>query len=179
MTTVCTANPDPDDDDLEDWKVDSNPSLFNAPLRFVMCQGLPASGKTTYARRLVEEGYHLISSDQIREELTGDMTDQSWNAMIFNDIIPIRIVGAWASRREVVYDATSYCRDRRKDIIRQAKRCGYKVYVHVLRVPLEECLKRNEARERKVPEHVIQRMHDNWEDPSLDEGIDGIVEVKA
>jgi len=178
MSKVYTDNPDPDDDDLR-WVASPDHPMFSNSLRFILLQGLPASGKSTYASRLVREGYHLISSDQIREELTGDMTDQSYNAMIFNDIIPVRIVGAWASRREVVYDATSYCRARRADIIRQAKRCGYKVYIHVLKVPLEECLKRNAARERKVPEHVIQRMNENWEDPSLDEGIDGIVEVKT
>lgn len=177
MTAVCIANPD--DDDLTDWAVDPEHILLNNSLRFIMLQGLPASGKSTYARRLEQEGYLLISSDDIRVELTGDMTDQSKNHIIFNDIIPSRIVGAAASRRDVVYDATSYCRARRKDIIAQAKRCGYKVYVHLLMTPYEECLRRNQARERRVPEHVIDRMHDNWENPSLDEGIDGIMYIES
>jgi len=181
MSKVCTENPDPDrdDDDLNDWAIDPNHFLFSNSLRFIMLQGLPASGKSTYASRLVREGYHLISLDIIWGELPKDMDDEARMEMIFHDIVPIRIVGAWASRHEVVYDATNYSRIRRRAIIRQAKSCGYKVYAHVLHVSLEECLKRNAARERKVPEHVIERMNNEWEDPSLDEGIDGIVEVKA
>lgn len=180
MSKVCTDNPDPDrDDDDLNWVANPDHPMFSNSLRFIMLQGLPASGKSTYARRLTQEGYHLISLDTIWGELPKVVDDETRMEMIFHDIVPIRIVGAWASRHEVVYDATNYSRIRRRAIIRQAKRCGYKVYVHVLRVSLEECLKRNAARERKVPEHVIQRMHDNWEDPSLDEGIDGIVEVKV
>lgn len=37
--------------------------------KFIMLVGLPGSGKSTYAKKLEEEGYRIHSSDAIRKEL--------------------------------------------------------------------------------------------------------------
>ena len=54
--------------------------------KFIMLVGLPASGKSTYAERLKEKGYHIHSSDKIREELTGDVNSQDKNIDVFAEL---------------------------------------------------------------------------------------------
>ena len=53
---------------------------------FIMLVGLPASGKSTYAEKLRKDGYHIHSSDKIREELTGDVNSQDKNTDVFVEL---------------------------------------------------------------------------------------------
>jgi predicted kinase len=151
------------------------------PLRFIMLIGLPASGKSTYTKDFLaarlNENWYLLHPDSLRGELCGDVSDQSQNALIFNTIVPCRIVGCKVKGENILYDATNYGRKTRKGVIAQAKAQGYIVEAHVIRTPFEECVRRNAARERVVPLHVLERMRDGWMDPEEDEGIDVIYEV--
>ena len=55
-------------------------------VKFIMLCGIPAAGKSTYAKqlnRLSHNSYMILSSDKIREELLGSAEDQSNNALIF------------------------------------------------------------------------------------------------
>lgn len=144
-----------------------------------MLVGPCGSGKTTLSTKLLKELGHavLISPDALREDLTGDMNDQSKNGFIFNSLIPIRINGAHIQDKHIVYDATCYNRKNRKGIIEHAREQGYQIVVHIFRTPIEVCKARNAARERKVPDSVIDRQFENWQEPELSEGIDRIVEV--
>jgi predicted kinase len=148
------------------------------PLTLTLLVGCSGSGKSTYAATLLNPDTLIICPDSIRGELSGDENDQSWNGLIFSRIIPIRIHGAWIQRKHVVLDATNYCRKNRKGIIERAKECGYRVEAHVLRVPIEVCKARNAGRSRVVPESVIDNQFTRWQEPSLDEGIDEVREVK-
>lgn len=142
-----------------------------------------ASGKSTYAAKLLDkfkangELASVLCPDALREELTGNINDQSRNGFIFNQLVPIRINGAWARREHVVFDATSVSKKARKSIIGYARANGYEVEAHVFRVPIEVCKARNAARERRVPDSVIDRQFAQFQEPELSEGIDRIVEV--
>lgn len=48
--------------------------------------GLPASGKDYYIERNKEEDDVVVSSDEIREELFGDVNDQKHNGEVFNEM---------------------------------------------------------------------------------------------
>jgi predicted kinase len=52
---------------------------------------------------------------------------------------------------------------------------GYLVEAHIK----EECMKRNELRERKVPVFVIDRHFEQWQEPEFDEGFDQIINVMS
>lgn len=136
------------------------------------------SGKSTYGKKLTAEtGATLISSDDIRFELTGDMTDQSKNSFIFTKVIPERIKAAKAAGQDVIYDATNYNRKSRRDILILASTLGFNVIAHVMQTPFDECRRRNAARfERVVPEFVLDRMTSGWESP--DKNIEKIDEIK-
>lgn len=148
-------------------------------LTFHMLVGPCGAGKSTYSAKLLKELSHasLVCPDNIREELTGDVADQSKNGFIFNSVVPIRINGAHGQRKHVVYDATCYNRKNRKSIIEHAREQGYQIVAHIFRTPIEVCQARNAARDRKVPASVIERQFENWQEPELSEGIDRIVEV--
>lgn len=148
-------------------------------LTIVILVGASGSGKTTYANQLlasVRDSYHL-SPDECRLELTGDMSDQTRNGFIFNTLVPIRMNGAHARKLNIVFDATNPSKKARKEIIKHAKKLGYRVEAHVFRVPIEVCIARNEARTRVVPTEVIMRQFAQFQEPTLDEGLDAIVEV--
>jgi predicted kinase len=142
----------------------------------ILC-GLPSSGKSTWAASHIAANPEcaLICPDHLREQLTGDASDQSSNYYIFDTLVPQHIRANAGMRRDAVFDSTAYCRRNRRNIIKLAKENGYKVVARVFNLPFDECVRRNEARERVVPRHVLERMARNWEDPALDEGFDEIV----
>ncbi len=151
------------------------------PLTLFMTCGPVGSGKSTYVAALLGQKTlslsALISPDLLRLELSGDVSDQSKNGFIFDKLIPIRMTGARALHQCIVYDATNTTHKARKSIIEHAKYLGYQVEAHVFRVPIDVCKARNAARARVVPEFVIDRQFAQWQDPTLEEGIDRIVEV--
>jgi len=123
---------------------------------FVMI-GAPGSGKTTHARVLAETaGALVVSTDSIREELYGSE----------------EIQGDWAEIKRtlenkikanvgnpVILDATHYRSSYRREAINLLRRSGYDIVIGmIVDAPLEDCLARNSARDRKVPEHVIENM---------------------
>ena len=151
---------------------------------FLLC--CPSGGgKSTYAARLLDimtawqSPTVIICPDNLREELTGDINDQSRNHFIFTQLVPIRMNGAHSLGKHIIFDATNTSRKARKGIIEHAKFLGYKIEAHVFHVPIEVCKARNAGRSRVIPEFVIDRQFAQWHEPSLDEGVDRIVEAET
>lgn len=152
---------------------------------FILLQARPASGKSTYADKLVAQAVledvavTVVCPDQCRLHYCGDINDQSRNHWIFSVVCPALIRDAAAQGVSVIFDACSVTRKARAPLLELAKELGFRTEVHVLDVPLAECIRRNAARERSIPVEVIERMDRRWAAPSLDEGIDQIVIVSA
>jgi protein phosphatase len=142
--------------------------------QFYLLVGIPGSGKSTYAKRLAEEiETTLICPDDIRAELCGDITDQSRNHYIFSVVVPERIR---AAKGHIVYDATNYNVKNRRNILKLARSLDFETIVCVMTTSFQECLRRNAARQRVVPKHVMDRMIIGYEAPSMViEQIDKIV----
>lgn len=139
--------------------------------------GLPGSGKSTWAaKRMRSESQNLIwlSSDKLREEKLGTVTDQSNNELIFKYMFDLT-VEALREGKKVIYDATNISSKRRRTLLERI-RAEVKTETEALifALPFEECIKRNEGRERKVPYEVIDRMYKRFEVPTLQEGFDRI-----
>jgi len=146
---------------------------------FHMLVGIVGSGKSTLCKKLlVDKQATLVSSDDIRLEVCGNMTDQSKNGLIFTKIIPERIK-AGLKAGNVVYDATNYNRKSRREWLTLAKSLGARTVVHQMLTPFDECRRRNAARlERVVPDFVIDKMVAGWEAPDMNiEKIDEIILV--
>lgn len=149
------------------------------PILF-MFEGLSGCGKSYLAETLVarRNGEYkkpiTHSSDALREELYGDVNDQSHNGELFNELHK-RIKDDLRNGNDVIYDATNINKKRRKAFLSELTHIDcHKVCICVL-TPYEVCLQQNQNRERKVPDEVIRRMYLNWCPPSLDEGFDNIV----
>ena len=113
----------------------------------------------------------IISSDAIREEVLGDVNDQSHNQEVFN-IIEKRCREALKANKETILDATNLNRKRRINFIKTMPKC--KVEAVVFAIPFEECCKRNAARERVVPQEAMERMYRSFQPPHYAEGFDDI-----
>lgn len=120
--------------------------------------GLPGSGKSTFARQWVEYDPNcvIISTDTIRAELFGDETIQGdWN-LIQQEVLN-RVKVAVASGRSVIYDATNFKRSQRMDILQKFACVGAETWMGwYLKIPLDECCRRNEQRQRQVGKNIIE-----------------------
>ncbi len=138
---------------------------------YVMC-GVPGSGKSTYTSKLREKNVLVISTDEIRKELTGSEEDQSANAKVF-ELAYRRTKEALSSGKSVCFDATNTSARARADVLACAGENVRKICV-CMRTDKETCLYRNEHRSRKVPEEVILRMFQNFQKPTRKEGFNAI-----
>ena len=151
-------------------------------MNLIMLVGIVGSGKSTVAahmKNLYErngEPVVVVSSDAIREELLGDINDQTANGKVFEELR--RKVNNNIHRRHVIVDATNInVKSRRSilDVVRNVENC-HKVAM-IVTTPLAICKKQNATRSRVVPEHVIDRQVRQFEIPFYEEGFDEITLV--
>lgn len=120
--------------------------------------GVPGCGKSTYAKKMLDRGevqYH-ISSDSIREEVTGDAGDITQDKKVW-EILYARV--AYSLRYgNVVLDTTGLTPNARKEALNAAEQGVAKPWAVVLDVPHDVCRARNLKRDRVVPESVMDRM---------------------
>ena len=84
-----------------------------------MIVGLPASGKSTYAKELSEKyNANIHSSDVIREELSGDVNNQNINSKVFQTLHS-RIKEDLRNGKNCIYDATNINYKRRMAFLQE------------------------------------------------------------
>lgn len=143
----------------------------------IVLAGISSSGKSTYSLKAAEEWYaEVVSSDALRQELYGDVNDQSHNKTLFEDEIPFRLGNALA-RGNVIMDATSVSRWSRKHYVFIAHDLDCRVECHYITPNVERSIEWNDKRDRKVPINVIHRQAKQWETPRTDEGFDVVKEI--
>jgi predicted kinase len=134
--------------------------------------GIPGSGKSTIANQIPNAV--VISSDAIRKELYGSEEIQGDGKQVF-DLVYKRIGEELTKGHDVVFDATNRTPAARKAVFRfNAEHIA--IYVST---SLDDCLKRNAARERKVPEEVIYRMYNNIIFPRRAEGFRTVITIST
>lgn len=97
----------------------------------------------------------IISSDEIREELTGNYEDQEHNEEVFK-IFHDRIRKNLENKKNVIADATNITMKSRRAIMMKVN--GLDVYkiAYIIPKPFEQCKKDNLNREHPVPEFVLE-----------------------
>lgn len=143
----------------------------------VMC-GLPASGKSTYSQWLEESGvFKRVCPDLIRKAFYGDENIQGDGKRVFetayHDIKEYACLG-----ENVVFDATNTNAKRRKELVKEMRPYFGVIICKWFSTPLLTCKLRNAKRERQVPYEVIERMWENFQRPTLDEGFDLVEEIR-
>lgn len=147
------------------------------PKLIVLC-GLPASGKSTYAKELKYRIKNSIvfSSDAIRNELYGDENIQGDANEVFN-LMNTKVVQALKNGFTVIYDATNITRKSRASIISLCPKF-VKIECHIIWTSIQRCFGRDKNRNKTVSEKVIDRMVKRFQAPFYDEGIDEIKIVR-
>lgn len=123
--------------------------------RLVLLVGVPGSGKTTLSQKLIDQGYHCMNADSIRQELWGDPGDQRDPDTVFN-LFYERLEQAFAEGKDIVIDNTNINTRHRAPILQRAIKAGYQdIQLWILDVPLETCLTQNRGRPRAVPDEIV------------------------
>lgn len=144
------------------------------PKLFLMV-GLSASGKSAIAKGLAEDYKAVIvSSDVIREEICGNVSDQSKNEEVFK-IFHKRVRKYLHEKRNVIADATNITMKSRRAIINNVKKMDVEIVAYIVPKRIEECIRDNIDREHSVPEEVIYKQEKRFQIPFLEEGFDKII----
>lgn len=132
--------------------------------KLIILAGVPGSGKSTYIKKNLPKNSLVLSSDEIRLELFGEMNQEN-NDKVFA-LLHDRLEEGLKDEtvQTIVYDATNVTRKRRKSIYNQYKGKA-NIEVHMILVPLKTAQKQNKEREHKVPNYVIERMYMQLEPP--------------
>jgi predicted kinase len=140
--------------------------------KLILLIGIPGSGKTTLAKKLVDKNFKRICADEIRGELYGDQIVQGDSTQVFA-IFFERLRAMFAENSDVVVDNTNLYFKHRKPILDIATEYGYTdIQLWMLDIPVEICLKRNINRERNVPDETITNYYNelNRSRPKRSEG---------
>lgn len=146
--------------------------------RLYFTVGLPASGKSSYFEKIKEwhpDAVH-ISSDNIREEVFGDVNRQDKNTEVFK-IMEERTYEVLSREGVCYYDATNLSAKRRIAFLKNMKaRLKHRddiFFICLLFVPtIKECIERDKDRERTVGIDVIMKMVKQFQPPHKSEGWD-------
>lgn len=146
---------------------------------FVMMCGAPGSGKTTFAKKYVDEyeNWTRVAPDDIRRLTTGSAMDMSQDHEVFS-IVYDTIRDELEHGANVIYDATNCNAHYRRgmiDFVRKIEQTNMIVCL-VARTDIRTCFDRNESREDgcRVPDDVVERMYISLKNrmPSITEGFD-------
>jgi protein phosphatase len=122
----------------------------------VVLIGAAGAGKSTLARRLFEPG-EVLSSDGLREALSGDPADQRATRTAFA-ILHREVRARLANGRLAVVDATNVTAPARASLRRLAGRAGVPAIAILLSSPAVDVHARNAGRSgRVVPVEVVDR----------------------
>lgn len=130
--------------------------------KVIIIQGLPASGKTFYAKELVtSQGYKRINKDDIRSMLDCN----EWNRENEKLVVEVRdaiLDLSLNSGFNVVVDDTNFATKHINRIKEIAKLHNADIEIKKMDTSLKECLKRDMHRERGVGQKVIMSMYNKY-----------------
>ena len=145
---------------------------MNKPTLWVMV-GLSGSGKSSVAKEIAENNPNtiIVSSDIIREELTGDYGNQGKNEEVFK-IFHKRIREALENNINVIADATNITMRSRRTIIENVKGIDCRKIAYLTPKPFDQCKIDNLNRQHPVPGEVLDKQIRKFQIPFYEEGWD-------
>lgn len=138
--------------------------------KVIVLRGLPGSGKSTYAKKLLDEcpgEYKRINRDDMRLMFDNGQ-HSSANEKFVKQVRDMLITKALEDGKSVIVDDTNLSVkniNRIKQLVEEYNtRHEEDVTVELKEIdtPLEECIARDAQREKPVGKHVIKRMHNQF-----------------
>ncbi|MBO5327982.1 MAG: ATP-binding protein [Clostridia bacterium] len=155
-------------------------------MELILTVGIPACGKSTLSKKYKEEGYCVLSSDEIRAELQQKIDanelrlpdNTNLNAATF-DQVKSRAIAALKVGRSVYVDATNLGRKRRINFLRGLYKFDCKLICMLFVVQPKICMERNTLRQgyARVPDEAMYNMFCSFECPNYWEGWHEIITV--
>lgn len=136
--------------------------------------GAPGSGKSTWAKVLVEGDPTIVRvcPDDNRRTIGGDSNNQAVSPQAFA-MAKAQVRSALLNGKCVVFDATNMYRKARRDFINIGRSYGAKIVAVVFECTKETLLTRNQKRGsvggRVVPGDVIDKMLNRYQQPDTTE----------
>ena len=149
-----------------DWE---QTARFSTP-GFEMLIGIPGSGKSTYLKTLNNSNISIVSPDNIRKELTGNISDQSKNGDVWTEVEK-RVNELLSQWKYVILDATNVNTRYRISLLNRIKdnNNGINYYATLFDCDPEESKRRiakdieNKIDRSAVPDYVVDRMYDLYQ----------------
>lgn len=135
--------------------------------KIIFLKGLPASGKSTYAKKLVDENpgkYKRINKDDLRAMLDNG----KWSKKNEQYVLNIRDFMAGHAMRNgwsVIIDDTNLHPKHEEYFKGLSDEYGYEMEVKFFDVPFWECIERDSKRVNPVGSKVIMRMYNDYLKP--------------
>jgi len=138
---------------------------------FLICLvGLPASGKSTFAKLLksaIEKRYNnldvkIIDPDIIRQKLTDDKFDYEKEYIIRKENLK-KIKSELEKGHIVISDDLNYYSSMRHDLRDITETLKIFFFIIHIATPIEICLKWNEKRGEPIPNMVIKKIHEKFD----------------
>src|SRR5919107_2488648 len=132
--------------------------------RLIVTRGLPASGKTTFARKL-QPGVVRVNRDDLRRMLHGDRLFTQWAEAQVTHAQRATVEALLRAHADVIVDDTNLRSRTVREWAELAARYDATLEVHDFTdVPLEECLRRDAERpaDDRVGAAGIRTMYDRF-----------------
>lgn len=135
--------------------------------KLIMCKGLPASGKSTWAREMTKKGYKRINRDDLRSMIDDGLWSKKNEVFIVgcrNTLISDAITAGYS----VIVDDTNLSPSNETDLRAIAELLNIKFEVKDFTdVPLDICLERDRKRVNSVGKQVIMGMYNKFLKPEI------------
>lgn len=132
--------------------------------RIIMMKGLPASGKSTYARELVDKHQQQlkrINKDDLRA-MVDNWKRSKWNEKMIINFRNTFIREALVNNTSVIVDDTNFDPKHEKELRGLAEEFWAEFEVVFIDTPLDECIERDKNRPNPVWKKVIKDMYDRY-----------------
>jgi putative phage polynucleotide kinase len=128
-------------------------------MKAIITRGFPASGKSTYAQKLVDEnGFREVNSDEIRKIMGFPAVGTEEQEVKVNNIKESLIAAHAAEGNNIVVSDTNLVSRYLKKLIAFCESKGYEIELVDFRPELHTLIKRDRRREKSVGEDVIRML---------------------
>jgi predicted kinase len=150
--------------------------------RFIMMIGVPSGGKSTLAHQLrgVNEDYYIVSRDNIVTAMGNTLNyNEAWKTVDHKQVDKLlneRLSLLLEAKKDIILDMTNLTKASRRRRLSQVS-SEYAKWAMYFPLTYREMMQRAAIRAQEgksIPGKVLTEMFESLEEPTKDEGFDGV-----